>query len=253
MKNYDETINSVFNRIDEYNSLQKKRKQNVIKFTAALSCACLAVLAGVTIWHGATSEDTPEQTIDDALYPGLDDLIDDNTSASTDKATSNTGSSNKIVINRLDTISNSKMDISLMWDDFVVMNATELNEYYGVNVFPSVPSDLKGHLDQQYGIFKRDNGTGELYHDVNDLCYSNEDYSRSVNVEVSKGKLPFSCVIICDEKAEPSIINGTEVNIASPSDKFYYVEFMYNDVGFRIVTDGLSEDEMVEVVDSIIK
>ncbi len=245
MKNYDETINSVFTRIDEYNSFQKNRKQNIIKLTAVLSCACLAVLIGVVIWHGSTVKDAPKQTINDALYPDIDDLFDE--------TVGNTGSSNKIVINKLDTISNSKMDIALMTNDFVVMSATELNEYYGINVFPVVPSELKNWSDQQYGIFKRDNGAGELYHDVNHLNYSNEDYSRSVNIEVSKGKLPFSCVIICDEKAEPSIVNDTEVNIASPSDEFYYVEFMYNDVGFRIVTDGLSEDEMVKVIESIVK
>lgn len=252
MKNYDETINSVFSRIEEYNALQKKKKQNVIKFTTTLSCVCLAVIVGAVIWK-SNQPDTPEQTIDDALYPGIDDTVDDNIASDKSEASSNAASTNKIVINKLDSISNSIMDIALMWDDFVVMNEYELNEYYGINVFPSVPSDLEAWDDQQYGIFKRDNGSGEIYHDVNGLNYTNEDYSRSVNVEMSKGQLPFSCFILEHDNIEKSIINGTEVDIATTPNGFYYVEFIYSNVGFRIVTDGLNEDELVEVISSIIK
>ena len=245
MKNYDETINSVFNRIDEYNDLQKKRKQNVIKFTAAISCACLAVLVGITIWHSATVKDSKEQTIDDALYPGIDDLIDE--------TVSNTGSSNKIVINKLNSISDSKMDIALMLDDFVVMSNAELNEYYGVDVFPIVPSDLKGWDDQQFGIYKRDNGTGEIYHDVNCLNFSNDDFSRSVCIYASKGHLPYHFCIFGNENMETSIVNETPVKIGSTSDGLYYAEFIYCNVGFRVSTEGLSVDELVQIINSITK
>lgn len=244
MKNYDETINSVFTRIDEYNALQKKRKQNVIKLTAALSCACLAVLIGVTIWYNPIAKDTKDQTIDDALYPGIDDSNDDNAISNTD---------NKIVINTLDSISDSLMDIALMIKDFVAMNDTQLKEYYGINVFPTVPSDLYGYSNEHLGVYKRDNGTGEIYHDVNCLNFSNDDFSRSVCIYVSKEHLPYLFCILGNENMEASIINETQVKIGSPSDGLYYAEFMYCNVGFRVSTEGLSVDELVQIINSITK
>lgn len=244
MKNYDETINSVFSRIDEYNLFQKKRKQKIIKLTAILSFACLVVLIGVTIWYNPTTKDTNEQTINDALYPGIDDLIDNNTISNTD---------NKIAINKLESISDTLMDIALMRNDFVSMNDTQLKEYYGINVFPIVPSDLKGWDDQQFGIYKRDNGTGEIYHDVNCLNFSNDDFSRSVCIYLSKAHLPYLFCILGNDNMESSIINETEIKIGSTSDGLYYAEFMYCNVGFQVSTEGLSADELVQIINSITK
>ncbi len=253
MKNYDETIDSVFSKIDKYNTLQKRKKKLITGCVATLSCICLAAISTILIWRNIKPA-AYKQAADGILHTDSDKTIGDNSVIITQPENTDTPhSSNKIVINKLHSISSSKMDISLMCDDFVVMNNDELYDYYGINIFPSIPSDLFTLDDQQHGIFKREKGTGEIYHDVNEIYYKNDDYSRSVSVEVSKGKMPFSCVVISDKKAKPSIINGTEVKIASISDKTYYVEFMYNNVGFRIVTGGLNQNEMVGIVESIIE
>lgn len=140
-----------------------------------------------------------------------------------------------------------------MRNDFVSMNEAKLKEYYGINVFPTVPSDLIVWADQQFGIYKRENGTGQIYHDVNRLNYNNDDFSRGVNICMSKAQLPYLFCIFGNENMESSIINGTEVKIGSTSDGLYYAEFMYCNVGFRVSTEGLSENELVAILESIIK
>ena len=58
MKNYDETINTVFNRINEY-EIAQKRKRNIITRTAALLCCfCLVTLLGFGIWQSGVFNTT---------------------------------------------------------------------------------------------------------------------------------------------------------------------------------------------------
>ena len=131
------------------------------------------------------------------------------------------------------------------------MDKEELNEYYGVNVFPSVPDDIKEWEDQQYGIFRRDGGTGEVYWDGIVIPYSNEDFSRTVHVEVDKDSLPLIDYAFYEATEEKSVIHNIEVAIGQTADGYYYAQFMYHNVGFRITADGLTQDEFVLVISSL--
>lgn len=51
MKSYDETINSVFERINEYKIEKKRRKRAAVRITAS-ACSFFAVaLIGIGIWQ----------------------------------------------------------------------------------------------------------------------------------------------------------------------------------------------------------
>ncbi len=50
-----------------------------------------------------------------------------------------------------------------------------------------------------------------------------------------------------------SVINGTEVAIGQLSEDCYYAEFMYQNTGFRLFADGLTLEETVTVIASLIQ
>ena len=132
------------------------------------------------------------------------------------------------------------------------MNDNEMNAYYGVNVFPTVPTDLERKNEERFGIYKR-KSSGEVYYDGNTISYANADHSRGIAVNVEKDGLPFDfCNMFADIQTR-SIINGVEVGIAQTPIGEMYAEFMYQNVGFRIWTSGLTQDELISIVESILK
>lgn len=64
MKNYDETINSVFDRINEY-EVERKRKRKVITRTVtSLCCLCLVALLGIGVWQSGLFTTPPPTILD---------------------------------------------------------------------------------------------------------------------------------------------------------------------------------------------
>lgn len=229
MKNYNEMANDVFRRRDEYKIIQKKRRKTAIGITSSVMCFCLIAVIG---FYGVSGEKP-------------------NT-----KVPVETTNSNTIVINKIDDLSSNgrKMNFGLLKNDLIPMSKQDLIEYYKVDVFPTVPKDLKeDNSGDYYSIYKRNGGTGEVYWDQNVLNYFNSDFTRSINIELCKNKLPFSDYGSLDESDKKSIINKTPVTIGLIDESVYMAEFIYKNVGFRIVFEGLSKEEMISVLTSIIK
>lgn len=248
MKNYDELTNDLLERRDRYVADQKRKR--VMGVATSLCCFCLVALLGFGMWQGGMFNTTPpEQTLEDALYPGIKDNFDESKGESADNPTAN----NKIVINSIDGISADRMNICLLVDDFVEMTRDEMVKYYGVDYIPDVPADIKPWEDERSGIYRRDGGTGEVYWDTDILNYSNEDFTRSVHVEVDKGSYVLQDYLFFKGTEEKSVINNIEVLIGLTENGYYYSEFMYNGVGFLIDAEGVTEEEFVAIIGSIIK
>lgn len=250
MKNCDEMVNSLLERRDRYAAKQKRKRTMLTRTVASMFCVCLISLLGFGIWQGETFSTTPnEQTVEDAVYSG----IKDNLVEGKDEAANNSTANNKIVINSISGISADKMNICLLADDFVEMTRDEMIAYYGVNYLPDVPSDIKAWKDERHGIYKRDSGTGEVYWDSDILNYSNEDFTRNVHLEVDKGSKVLQDCFYFDGAEEKSVINNVNVLIGKTENGHYYAEFMYNGAGFLINANGITEDEFVAVISSLIK
>lgn len=234
MKNSNEMVRSLLERKAEYEENQKRKKKIITRTVTTLSCICLAVLVGFGVWHGSNNVKS-----------------EPNTTESTEASAAN----NKIVVQQIDGIlgdGGRKMNISLNWDDFVKMDKAALVNYYGTNLFPEVPPDLKEWEDSN-GIYKRNGGTGEVYYDKIILNYSNDDFSRSVNIETEKNVMPKSDCAFFSEIENDSTINNTAVGIGKTDDGYYYAQFKYHGVGFRLICNGLTESEVVSVISSLIK
>ncbi len=250
MKNCDEMTNDVFCRIREYKNAKKLRKKRTEKIAASLCCACLAVLTVFGVWKSGLLDTKLNDAADDSVNRGEQSY---SIYKNTNDAPADLQAGNKIIINKIDGTSSDRMklDIDVNPEDYVSMDSFSVNEYYGINIFPEIPKDLSEWPDQQYGIYRKD-GADDAYYDVNILNYSNSDFSRSVNVEIKKGGLPESCYAFFDSIEEMSVIDGNEVGIAASEGGYYYAEFMYKNVGFRIVAEGLSQNEFTDVISSVI-
>ena len=253
MKNYEEITSKLLERKDRYEAEQKRKRKYIIGTAATLCCCGLVAVAGIGIWQRSRPQNEP---------PVISDTSDANghftestfSQIGTDEPTQIPVSDNLINIQQVEKLPDiqNEMLFALMMDDCIEMDGTEICKYYGVNIFPAVPDDLKGKEEPFFAIYKRKQ-TDELYWDTNSISYTNEDFSRYVCVGVDKSCMPFDFLDMFSADETRSVINGIEVGIAQTSHGDLYAEFMYKDVGFRVVSNGLSENEFITVIASLIE
>ncbi len=251
MKNCNEMVNSLFERRERYETEKRHKKIILTRTLTPVCCVCLVALIGIGAWQGGIFEKQPAQTVDDALWQGMKDTFDELNGESPDNPQAN----NKIVINAIDGVSvdRQKLNIELKPEDRVEMDKTELNSYFGINVFPELPEDIEEWEDSNYAIYKKNGGTGEVYWDQQILNYDNKDFSRGVYIELKKGSLPILDYGFDGSAEEKSVINNWELFIGQSASGSYYSLFMYYGVGFCISAEGLTQDEFVAILSSIIK
>ena len=241
MKSYEETITTVFHRMNEYEAMQAKRKAILVRSISLFACLCL-IVAGT--WLALP----PETAL--SVTPHLS--TGQNFSLPTEPPVT---SLDMIRVNPIDSISSSLMYIALFREDYVKMTDAELIDYFGLDFFPEVPADLGEEWSKKngvsLGIYKRNGGTGEIYHDDIKLTWTNADQSRGVSIQISKDQMPYTFFHLLTT-GEFSLIRDTDVGIWQDSRGTYLVEFMYRNVGFRMITEGLSLEETVAVIESIL-
>lgn len=244
MKSCEEITKSLLERRDGYLAAQKKKRQ-VFGMVASLCCLCLLVLMCFAM--GGPQSGQPEQTGGTVLQQGGSVPVD----ATYDEKPEDPAANNTIVVNNI-AENPQLMYIALMWDDFVAMTQEELTAYYGVDYVPEVPADLQTR-ETHSGIYKRGGGTGEVYCDRNRLEYSNEDQSRAVSLTVAKGRIPVLFGMPTDAEPEKSVIQNREVTIFQPEEGIYFAEFLLGDAGFVVFACGLTQEELVGVLASLIQ
>ncbi len=237
MKSYIEMADSVFRRRDEYEAVQKGKKKKATKAIVSVCCCCLAAVIGVGTWQLSTRDVEILQSGNNAV------------SRLTEK---NSYGKDIILINELEGVSSSKLDIGidLSEENFVSMSREELCQYYQTEIFPDVPLDLNEWKPEKgYGVYT----IGEkIYWDVTVINYSNDDFTRSVNIEIEKDTMPLSDYGELSPDCDKSIIKGKSVAIGKTENGYYVVEFICNNVGFRMITEGLSQEETVSIIASLI-
>lgn len=233
MKSYEEVTRDLLKRRNEYEQAQTKRQRNALRVAVPVCSVALAAVAGVGIWKSGVLEKLP---ISAGQFVSPDDP----------------NTKDRIVINEANGVNNYSLDIDFREENFIEMTYDEMTEYYGAEIKPDVPENLKLE-DERHGILKRDGGTGEVYFDTNCFRYSDEDISREVNVNAAKGRLPVTDCVYFSNSNEKSYIQDVEIKIVRIGSKAYSAEFMVSDVGFRIHARGLSDEEFVAVVASIIE
>ena len=249
MKSCEEMVDSLLERRSQYAAAQRRKRKVLTRVGISMCCVCLIALFGFGISQGGWFNMLSEQRMDNALYSDVEDTFDEDKGESTENLAAN----NKIIVRQIDSLSADAPNVCLAVEDFVPMDKDELNEYYGINVFPTVPDDMKEWREQQFGIYRKNGGTGEIYWDGTVSNYSNGDFSRTINIEIKKNSLPLSDYALLQSTEEKSIINNNKIAIAQSANGYYYAQFMYCGVGFQIIANGMTQEEFVAVISSLIQ
>ena len=162
-----------------------------------------------------------------------------------------------IVINEVPKISADRLNLALFGDDFVSMSKQEIIDYYGFDFFPkSIPSDMTEAPETAFGLYKRNGGTGEVYHSANLAWYINADFSRELQVEIDKGQLPLTDVAFLGGEHEKSNINGVDMVIKrwvdSAGEVRFVAEMMFRGNGLRVSSRGFTQAEFIDTVSSLL-
>ena len=75
MKNYDETINYVFERIHKYEIDKKHRRNIMIKTIIPLCCICIVTLIGIGIWKSSSDVPDNSEVIQEETTPHVFEIV----------------------------------------------------------------------------------------------------------------------------------------------------------------------------------
>lgn len=249
MKSYDETISNVFDRIGEYETKQKRKRSAITKTAASFCCVCAIALVGVGVMKNTNA---PRTDVNDAIYPGIKDTVDDSNDNIIDKLTEVPIFFNEIS-EKVPTKVPSEMGIATFRDDEIRMTKEELNEYFGVDVFPDCPD---GFTEKPcwLGIYRRNKGAGEVYSDFNQISYLNAD--KGFSVSFSTNNMFFLTEYYLGDKyndIKKSVINNVEVSLVEvKAEKYCYAEFTYKGVMFTVFSENMTQYEFLSIVCSIV-
>lgn len=246
MKNCDEMVNDLLVRREQYLAERKHRRRVIARAAASACCVCLVALAGFLVWR---NEKVPSSPTEQAAEPVLSQQSTGTTEETTTAATEERVTEDRIVIHPCNGVSLDVSNIDLSEDDFVEMSRDEMIDYYGVDYIPDVPSDVKPWAEESCGVYRRD---GKVYWDADMLNYFNEDFTRRVHLEVCKEVFIVRDYLPYDGSDEMSVIRGVEMFLTRDANGGYYADFFYQNVEFLLSTQGLSEDEFLAILASLI-
>ena len=182
------------------------------------------------------------------MYPGIKDTLDD-----ADKGEA--PDKDYIVFNEIGEKVPSEMGIARFIEDEITMTKEDLNEYFGVDVFPDCPDNLT-EMPSHLAIYKRNKGTGEVYSDFNQIRYLNSDGSKGFVVSVGTNSIFYLTEYYLGDRykdIEKSVISNIEILFAEmKTEKYYYAEFTYKGVMFNVYSENITQDEFVSVISSLV-
>lgn len=246
MKNCDEMVNDLLVRREQYLAERKHRRRVAARAAASACCVCLVGLLGFLVWR---NEKVPSSPTEQTAEPVLSQESTGTTEETTKAAPEERVTEDRIVIHPCNGVSLDVSNIDLSEDDFVEMSRDEMIDYYGVDYIPDVPSDVKPWVEGSCGVYRRDR---EVYWDADMLNYFNEDFSRTVHLEVCKEVVIVRDYFPYDGSDETSVIRGVEMFLTRDANGGYYADFFYQNVEFLLSTQGLSEDEFLAILSSLI-
>ena len=265
-----------------------QKKRNLRHFTAMAACVCI-LLAGAVVsfdlW--VQNQDTGAET-ESAVAEG----INEGTSAKNERndtaiATAeeeqteevevtsveeSADANEQITINEVSELTTVAIDVGYGQEER--MSAEELEQYYGVTVFPkNLPESLVAYAEEHDtdtayvqssiqpldGEKEKNQTTAErsIYYnkdhqvvdDNNTFLYESEDGNRSLEIGVRTTE---SGIIteFEDDDLKTSVINNREVTIArlAAEDECYLAIFTKEGVTFTIRTKNLTEEELLMVL-----
>ena len=148
-------------------------------------------------------------------------------------------------INPMQGTSMAKLDA-----DVQTVEINSLPEKFGFINNIALPSEYK--LDNSYELFTRENFNTTEYSLLHDYVFNySKDYENTIKVAFSEVGEPIRDYFLDDSK-KISKIGDVDV-IISQYEKMYVATFKCKEIYFDIETNGITEEELVNLLESIIK
>ena len=157
-----------------------------------------------------------------------------------------TPSSETIIINKINDLGITKLDADIKTTTYNNSNLKNI-----INGELSLPSDIT--KADYYGIYTKKINTND-YNILNCLVndYYNEENTKNIKIAFSNKNKPIRDYHFEEKDSKISKINNKELKIYKYNET-YYVEFTYNNYNFDIETNNITEKELTNLLQSIIK
>lgn len=285
MKTYNEMADDVLRRIGEYKSAQKKRRKAAVRISAIVCCGAIAVLAGAGIQKGgffSVKTDSPgaennhsglisapeesSESTESEKHPASESgdsqvstPAENNTSALTGNDTLQSGTDSAfaepprrwaLYCNQITAkVSAAKryFDPALYYEK--TYTPEQMAEYFGRDFTKIYGLDYAGGFENFKIIFAND---GKIAYDTAVYAYN----EGSVEVMLSKIGTPYDCLYQLESNNITTFKtkNGAFVQVLAGTDGkgFYFADFEYNGINYRITAENSDDSEFVKVIENVI-
>ena len=250
-----------------------QKKTNRRHLTAMAACVCLLLIGAAVSFSLFQTKENATNNGEMLAESAAADKENESASVITDAENEQAGAKEQeqITINQAAELEAVAIDMSCQYE--VSMNKKEIEDYYGVTVFPknlpaaltaevtgqstseengSIPAQTQMATEKGNHAFEGIIRYGEkekVVDDNNTFFYTSEDGKKSLSISV---RTTDSGIIteFADDNLKTSSINGNEVTIAKieSEDEDYIAIFEKEGVIFTIETQNLTEEELLIVL-----
>lgn len=235
-ENLKKAIERDFDKDKIYNEIVKKMERGsnmnkVLKYSLVPACL-IAVVCGIMVFNNNSNQLQGKPTIDKPTI----------------KENEN---NNEIYVNNFDKVISGALRVDA---DVKPVSISELPSKFNYISSLDIPKDLK--QTDIYALYFSDDGKEiedkkyDILHDYV-IRYESNDNKRNIRIAVSEISNPVRDYQL-GEAEKMSKINNVDVEISKYKD-LYLASFKYNDLFFDVETSGITIDELVDVLESIIK
>ena len=282
MKTYNETINTVFERIEQYNSVQKRKRKIITRVAVPAFSMCLAVVVSIFAFKDdifkskapvtreestgiGEKDDVSSGEIDGDWYGEGQESPPENISGNSSTSSEQVSDSAKLlcVINQIESIQNSDIAPPHPVDEHYnkQWNNDEAIEYLNID-FSLVNEKYNLDASNCGAWYKKSDD--KIVMDYNAFDYSND--KASFCLEASKTFVPGDCIVVSCEEVVSTIIGtkngpvyvmfyGTTGTVISQnySDKqaTMIAEFEHKGVYFRVKSNDVSAFSFYQFVSAV--
>ena len=197
---------------------ERKNKKNMIKFLKyAIPVFVLAIIVSIVFLNNNQN----------------DYIFSDDTS--------------NIIVNKINNLNLTNIDADIKLKEINNVNLPWYDMFNNINI----PIDLDKFYG--YGIYTKNNSNNE-YDILNSYVYEyfNLDNNRKIKIAFSSTNKPIRDYFFDIDDAKESNINDNKLLVYQSEDA-YFTKFKYNEYYFDIETHGISIDELISLLKSIIK
>ena len=162
---------------------------------------------------------------------------------------SNVKNNDVIIVNSIDNnFDNAKLDIDGRSED---ITTDDLYKIYPLLKDIVVPNDYNIDGIIKCYLFNDDTGKYDKLYGYNIIYSGGNNKYIDIFILIDTTKR-LRCFSIDTDEMKNSIINGNSIKIMG-EDKYYYAIFSYNNINFDIETIGISEEEFIQLIKSMVK